>query len=47
MLFRSKKYDVDMPITRQVHACLFENKNLEEGIRALMGRELRAENESL
>jgi glycerol-3-phosphate dehydrogenase (NAD(P)+) len=38
-----KKYDVELPITRQVRAVLHEGASLEEAYAALLGREVRPE----
>jgi len=40
----SEKFDVEMPITRAIHAVLFENKSVQVAIEDLMTRQLRAEN---
>lgn len=37
------KYDVDMPITREVHHVLFEHKDPSRGLADLMGRSLKEE----
>ena len=39
----AEKSGVEMPITAEVHAVLFEGKNLAEAVNDLMGRKLRAE----
>ena len=39
----AKKRGVDMPITQQVHAILFEKKSAKEALRDLMGRDMKAE----
>jgi len=39
----AKKMGVDMPITRQVYQTLYEGKNPKDAVKALMGRELKAE----
>ncbi|UCF16201.1 MAG: NAD(P)-dependent glycerol-3-phosphate dehydrogenase [Phycisphaerales bacterium] len=39
----TKKFDVEMPITRAIHAVLFENKPVKAAIAELMTRQLRAE----
>jgi len=39
----AKKHDVEMPITEQVHAVLFENKDPMDGVKALMLRPTRPE----
>ena len=37
------KFGVEMPICREVHAILFEGRNPEDAVRALMSRPLKAE----
>ena len=39
----AKKMGVDMPITSQVYQTLYEGKNPKDAVKALMGRELKAE----
>jgi glycerol-3-phosphate dehydrogenase (NAD(P)+) len=39
----AKKRGVDMPITQQVHAILFEKKSAKEALRDLMRRDMKAE----
>jgi len=39
----AEKYQVEMPIAREVHAVLFEGKEPKEGVRNLMGRALKEE----
>jgi glycerol-3-phosphate dehydrogenase (NAD(P)+) len=39
----SLKLDVDMPITRETYAVLYENKPVADAVRDLMARELTAE----
>lgn len=39
----STKYDLDMPITRQVYLTLYENKSPAEAVRDLMSRSLKTE----
>lgn len=43
----SRKLDVDMPITRELHALLFENKSPREAVNDLMGRVRKHETEAL
>ena len=38
-----KKYDVEMPITEQANAILFDNKDAREAVNSLMTREKRKE----
>ena len=40
----SQKYGVEMPITKQAYAVLFEGKSPEEAVRDLMGRDKKHEN---
>jgi len=39
----AKKYNIDMPITREVYNVLSEKKTPSEGIRDLMSRKLKKE----
>lgn len=39
----SKKQDIDMPITNEVYAVLYEGKDPDQAIKDLMGRSLKAE----
>ncbi|MFO0680070.1 MAG: NAD(P)H-dependent glycerol-3-phosphate dehydrogenase [Polyangiaceae bacterium] len=39
----SARLDVDMPITREVHACLYEGKSTRQAVEDLMARELSYE----
>ncbi|ERI10109.1 NAD(P)H-dependent glycerol-3-phosphate dehydrogenase [Aneurinibacillus aneurinilyticus] len=43
----SRKLDIEMPITRELHALLFENKAPREAVSDLMGRVRRHETEEL
>lgn len=43
----SQKYGVEMPITRQIYAVLFENKTARDAVRDLMGRVPRHEMEEV
>ncbi|HBI05182.1 MAG TPA: glycerol-3-phosphate dehydrogenase, partial [Paenibacillaceae bacterium] len=43
----SLQYGVEMPITRQIYAVLFENKTAKDAVRDLMGRVPRHEMEEV
>ncbi|BAU28909.1 glycerol 3-phosphate dehydrogenase (NAD(P)+) [Aneurinibacillus soli] len=43
----AKKYEIDMPITRELHALLFEGKEPREAVNHLMGRVRRHETEDM
>lgn len=39
----AKDYNIDLPITREIYKVLYENKNPNDSVSALMGRELKSE----
>ncbi|WMJ22797.1 NAD(P)H-dependent glycerol-3-phosphate dehydrogenase [Paludicola sp. MB14-C6] len=43
----SKKYNVDMPIVAAIYSVLYENKDIQEAVRDLMGRPKRHESEHI
>jgi len=41
----SERFDVEMPITEQIHGILFKGWNARKGVRVLMERDLKRETE--